>query len=148
MTSAVLKNAFTILMNDDLTPNAILTNENEVGLFKKLEIDGTLYKYCDYCVVELGTTLEFLYRILWDITNRVYMIAVYKITDKSSELISHIKCEDLEIRFMMSKSYTEKKQKESQDEMNPPFIPINNQVNTANVSLDDDEKKEVLELID
>lgn len=144
--SATLKNSFTILMNDDLTPHAILTNENEVGLFKKLVEDDKHYRYCDYCSVEIGRTLEYLYRIIWDVENRIYMVAVYKITDKSSELLTHIKCEDLEIRFMMSKTYTDNKQKENEEK--DFFYPVGLKTETGNVIpvLDEEEKKELDEV--
>jgi hypothetical protein len=103
--SVALKNSFTILMDDNLRPSALLTNENTLEMFQKIKEDDKQYLYCDYCSVELGRTLEFLYRILWDTENQIFMIAIYKITDKTSELITYIKDDDLELRFLAKRNY-------------------------------------------
>ena len=124
MTSPVLKNAFTILMNEDFSPYALLTNENEIGLFKKLIEDDKTIKFVDYCSVEIGQTLEYLYRILWDLENRIYCVNVYKITDKISELVETIKCDDLEIRFLMTKQYLDKKNKEIEEKEKEEMLRI------------------------
>ena len=103
MTDIVLRNSFTILMNVDKSPYGILTNENEMGSFKPLLEDEKQYLYCDYCSVEIGLDLEFLYRVVWDIENRIYMVAVYKRKKDEIKLITHIPSDDINMRFMFPK---------------------------------------------